>query len=160
MNGTPSRFFSPSRGLRQGDPLSPLLFVICTEGFAVLLHKAISEGKLEGVKVAPRAARISHLFFADDSYLFLRGSLQECENLIGVLNEYEELSGQRVNLDKSAVCFSKNIITLDQEFLAHILGVGALGVRDKYLGLAMLVSISKMATFCYLEEKLLAKLQG
>ncbi|CAL1356987.1 unnamed protein product [Linum trigynum] len=160
MNGTPSGYFSPSRGLRQGDPLSPLLFVLCTEGFAALLHKAIAEQKLHGVKVAPRAPRISHLFFADDSYLFMRGSLQECENLIEVLNEYEELSGQRVNLDKSAVCFSRNIALADQEFLARILGVGAVGVHDKYLGLPTLISRSKMATFRYLEEKLLERLQG
>ncbi|CAL1380973.1 unnamed protein product [Linum trigynum] len=140
MNGTPSGFFAPSRGLRQGDPLSPLLFMLCTEGFAALLRQAIALGKLEGVKVAPRAPRISHLFFADDSYLILRGSLQECENLIEVLNTYEELSGQRVNLDKSAVCFSKNISLLDQEFLAEILGVGAVEVQDKYLGLPTLIA--------------------
>ncbi|CAL1387678.1 unnamed protein product [Linum trigynum] len=121
MNGTPSGYFMPSRGLRQGDPLSPLLFVPCTEGFAALLQKVILEQKLEGVKVAPRAPRISHLFFADDSYLLLRGTLQECENLLEELNEYEELSGQRVNLAKSAVCFSKNISLQDQEFLAQIL---------------------------------------
>ncbi|CAL1387091.1 unnamed protein product [Linum trigynum] len=160
MNGTPSGFFRPSRGLRQGDPLSPLLFVLCTEGFAALLRKAIEDKKLEGVKVAPRAPRTSHLFFADDSYLFLRGTLQECENLITVLNEYEELSGQRVNLAKSAVCFSKNVVVPDQEFLAAILGVGALGVQDKYLGLPTLIARSKMETFRYLEEKLLERLQG
>ncbi|CAL1355844.1 unnamed protein product [Linum trigynum] len=113
MNGTPSGFFAPSRGLCQGDPLSPLMFFICTEGFAALLWQAIAIEKLEGVKVAPKTTRISHLFFADDSYLFLRGSLQECENLIKVLNEYEELSGQRVNLANSVVCFSKNITLPD-----------------------------------------------
>ncbi|CAL1408297.1 unnamed protein product [Linum trigynum] len=160
MNGSPSGFFSPSRGLRQGDPLSPLLFLLCTEGFSALLRKAITENKLEGIKVAPRAPRISHLFFADDSYLFLRGTLQECENLMVVLNEYEELSGQKVNLAKSAVCFSNNIVREDQEFLAAILGVGAVGVHDKYLGLPTLIARSKTATFRFLEEKLLERLQG
>ncbi|CAL1358940.1 unnamed protein product [Linum trigynum] len=146
MNGTPSGFFNSSRGLRQGDPLSPLLFVLCTKGFATLLRKAISEKKLEGVKVAPRAPRISHLFFANDSYLFLQGSLQECENLIVVLNEYEELSGQRVNLEKSAVCFSKNVALPDQEFLAAMLGVGAVGVHDKYMGLPTLIGKKSKTT--------------
>ncbi|CAL1393362.1 unnamed protein product [Linum trigynum] len=94
MNGYPAGFFAPSRGLRQEDPLSPHLFVLCTEGFAALLRKSILEKRLEGVKVAPRTPLISHLFFDDDSYLFLRGSLQEFENLIEVLNEYEELSGR------------------------------------------------------------------
>ncbi|CAL1384061.1 unnamed protein product [Linum trigynum] len=160
MNGTPYGFFKPTRGLRQGDPLSPLLFVLCTEGFAVLLRRAVSEGKLEGVNVAPQAPRISHLFFANDSYLFLRGSLTQCENLIDVLNEYEELSGQRVNLEKSAVCFSKNVSIPDQEFLAQILGVSAVGVQDKYWGLPTLIAQSKMATFRFVEERLMAILQG
>ncbi|CAL1369949.1 unnamed protein product [Linum trigynum] len=160
MNGALSGFFSSSRGLQQGEPLSPLLFVLCTEGFAALLRQAISEKRLEGVKVAPRAPRISHLFFTDDSYLFFRGSLQECENLIEVLNEYEELGGQKVNLSKSAVCFSKNISLPDQEFLGTILGVGAVGVHDKYLGIPTLIARSKVATFRYLEEKLLERLQG
>ncbi|CAL1396634.1 unnamed protein product [Linum trigynum] len=115
-------------------------------------------GKLEGVKVAPRAPRISHLFFADDSYLFLRGSLSECENLIEVLNTYEELSGQRVNLGKSAVCFSKNLSLPDQDFLTAVLVVGAVGVQDKYLRLPTLIARSKMATFRFLEEKLLNRL--
>ncbi|CAL1394286.1 unnamed protein product [Linum trigynum] len=143
MNGTPAGFF-------------PLL-----EGSdKVIRYLPFYLSSIQGVKVAPRAPRISHLFFADDSYLFIRGSLQECENLIEVLNEYEELSGQRVNLEKSAVCFSKNIAAADQEFLPAILGVGAVGVQDKYLGLPSLIARSKMATFRYLEEKLLARFQG
>ncbi|CAL1382388.1 unnamed protein product [Linum trigynum] len=160
VNGTPSGYFTSSKVLRQGDPLSPLLFVLCTKGFAALIRKAISERKREGVKVAPCAPQISHMFFADDSYLFLQGSLQECENLIEVLNKYEELSGLRVNSAKLAVCFSKNIALPDQEFLAQILGVGAIGVHDKYLGLPTMISRSKMDTFRYLEEKLLERLQG
>ncbi|CAL1410255.1 unnamed protein product [Linum trigynum] len=160
MKGTPSGFFAPTRGLRQVDPLSPLLFVLCIEGFAALLRQTISVEKLKGVKVALRAPRISHLFFTDDSYLFLIGSLQECENLIEVLNTYKELSGQRVNLAKSAVCFSKNVSGPDREFLREILGVGAVGVHDKYLGISSLIARSKMATFRFLEEKLLSRLQG
>ncbi|CAL1377708.1 unnamed protein product [Linum trigynum] len=160
MNGTPSGYLTPSRGLLQDYPLSPLLFVIYTEGFVTILRKVLTENKLGGVKVAPRAPRISHIFFADDSYLFLRGTLLECENLIEALNEYEELNGQRVNLAKSVVCFSKNISPQDQEFLAAILGVRVVGVHDKYLGLPKLLARSKMATFRYLEEKLLERLQG
>ncbi|CAL1382581.1 unnamed protein product [Linum trigynum] len=110
--------------------------------------------------IGPRAPRISHMFFADDSYLFLIGSLQECKNLIEVQNEYEELSGQKVNLTKSAVCFSKNVSLPNQDFLAEILGLRAVGVQDKYLGLPMLIVQSKMATFRFLEEKLLSRLQG
>ncbi|CAL1377794.1 unnamed protein product [Linum trigynum] len=160
MNGTPAGYFSSTRGLRQGDPLSPLLFAICSEGFAALLRQAVGEKRLAGVKVNPRCPSISHLFFADDSYLFLRASKQECETLVQLLGDYQELSGQKVNLSKSAVCFSRNVDPSDIDEMAAILGVGAIGVQDKYLGLPSLVQRSKMETFRYLEEWLLAKLQG
>ncbi|CAL1390587.1 unnamed protein product [Linum trigynum] len=159
MNGTSAGYFNSTRGLQQGDPLSPLLFVICTEGFVALICKIIEERKLVGVRVSPRGPHVSHMFFADDSYLFLRGSMQECDNLLEVLNEYDELSGQRVNLAKSAVCFSKNILLVDQETLSLWLGVGAVGVHDKYLDLPTLIAPSKMATLRYL-EKLLERLHG
>ncbi|CAL1390539.1 unnamed protein product [Linum trigynum] len=156
MNGTPSSYFSPSGGLWQGDPLSPLLFVLCTEGFAALLSKPFPSGSCRESKWC-HVPRIFHLFFADDSYLFRRDNLQECENLIEVLKEYEEHSGQRVNLAKSAVFFSKNIALPDQDLWAAILGVRAVGVHDKYLSLPKLIARSKMATFRYLEEKLLKR---
>ncbi|CAL1371584.1 unnamed protein product [Linum trigynum] len=160
VNGSPSGFFRSTRGLRQGDPLSPLLFVICTEGLSTLLRQAIDRKRLEGVRVSPRTPRISHLLFADDSYLFLRGSLQDCHNVMAVLQDYEALSGQKVNLAKSAVCFSRNIDGADQEAMGSCLGIGAIEVHDKYLGLPTLVARSKSDTFRFLEEKLLERIKG
>ena len=55
VNGELSEGFKPERGLRQGDPLSPYLFLICAEGFSALLQQAEQEGKTEGVKVCPSA---------------------------------------------------------------------------------------------------------
>ncbi|CAL1356643.1 unnamed protein product [Linum trigynum] len=160
MNGMPAGYFRPSRGLRQGDPLSPLLFVLCTEGLTALIKKAVLERRLTGVRVSPRAPRVSNLFFADDSYMLVQASMQQCENLLQVLGEYEELSGQRVNLDNSAVCFSRNVLHEDCVAMAARLGVGELGVQDKYIGLPTLISRPKSETFRFLEEKLLQKLQG
>jgi len=53
----------PQRGLRQGNPLSPYLFILCAEGLSALLQKAEQEGKLEGIKICQRAPRVNHLFF-------------------------------------------------------------------------------------------------
>lgn len=63
INGEAGPSFSPQRGLRQGDPLSPIYFIICAEVFSCLLSKANFEGRLHGVKVGRQSPDISHLFF-------------------------------------------------------------------------------------------------
>jgi hypothetical protein len=76
VNGTPSDFFSSSRGLRQGDPLSPLLFVIMIEAFSKLFSVTVQRGFLSGFFVGSSSngvINISHLLFADDTLVFLRG---------------------------------------------------------------------------------------
>lgn len=72
VNGGPSEFFSASKGLRQGDPLSPLLFIIVMEGLNGFICKAKKLQLLKGVSVGRRNSSIdvSHLFFADDTLIF------------------------------------------------------------------------------------------
>lgn len=67
----------PSRGLRQGDPLSPYLFLLCEKIFTSLLAKAEEDGWLHGVLICRRAPSISHLLFTDDSLLFCPANQQE-----------------------------------------------------------------------------------
>ena len=68
LNGEPVGYMQPERGLRQGDPLSPYLFVMCAEGLSTLLSRAELVGDLQGIKVCRAAPSIHHLFFADDSF--------------------------------------------------------------------------------------------
>ena len=70
INGKPYGNLLPSRGLRQGDPLSPYLFILCAEGFTALLEKAIQERRINVVSICKRAPRLTNLLFADDSLLF------------------------------------------------------------------------------------------
>ena len=78
LNGVPGSNIKPSRGLRQGDPLSPYLFLVCAMGLQGLLHKAESEGLIRGVSICRSGSRVSHLYFADDSVLFCRAKESEC----------------------------------------------------------------------------------
>ncbi|XP_056695450.1 uncharacterized protein [Spinacia oleracea] len=73
LNGQQQEIIKPQCGLRQGDPLSPYLFILCMEGLSGLIISEEKEGRLKGVKVARNAPPISHLFFADDSFFFLQG---------------------------------------------------------------------------------------
>ena len=72
LNGQPRGLIILQRGLRQGDPLSPYLFIMCTEALIVNIKKAEREKQLTGMKVARACPTISHLLFADDSLFFVR----------------------------------------------------------------------------------------
>ena len=78
INGDPKGYIKPRRGLRQGDPLSPYLFLICAEGLSALMRKAERDRMIRGVSICRGGPRISHLFFADDSIIFCRAKLSEC----------------------------------------------------------------------------------
>ena len=78
INGKSYGNIHPSRGIRQGDPLSPYLFLLCAEGFTSLLARAQNEGCIHGVAVCRRAPSTSHLLFVDDSLLFCRATQGRC----------------------------------------------------------------------------------
>ena len=79
LNGNPVGYVIPQRGLRQGDPLSPYLFLLCAEALSSLILQAERRNLLHGVNLCRGAPSVSHLFFADDSFLFLRANRQDCE---------------------------------------------------------------------------------
>nr|KYP35970.1 Transposon TX1 uncharacterized [Cajanus cajan] len=87
-----------ARGLRQGDLLSPYLFIICTEGLSLLLRQAEARGILHGVKVCRGAPPLTHILFADDCFLFCKATTDEGHTLKDVLQQYEQASGQSINL--------------------------------------------------------------
>ena len=96
---------TPSRGLRQGDPLSLGLFLLCAEGLSTLFHQAARNQALIGVSICRGCPPITHLFFADNSLLFCKANSHECNELMRILSDHEKASGQKINLDKSSVFF-------------------------------------------------------
>lgn len=86
-----------SRGLRQGDPISPYLFLLCAEGLSALIHKKQVLGAIHSCKIANGAPIVTHLFFTDDCYLFFRATVQEAESIKECLVLYERASGQQIN---------------------------------------------------------------
>lgn len=74
----------PTRGLKKGDPLSSYLFLTCVEGLTVLINDYEEKDMLKGIKVARSAPPISHMFFADDSYIFCRASMESANHIFAV----------------------------------------------------------------------------
>ena len=108
VNGEPSGEIRPSRGIHQGDPLSPYLFLLCSEGLHRMIQKAMEKGDIQGVSICRNGPKLTHLFFADDSLLFCRATTHECEKVMDILSSYEKVSGQKLNRDKTSLFFSKS----------------------------------------------------
>ncbi|XP_062015373.1 uncharacterized protein LOC133731938 [Rosa rugosa] len=142
------------RGVRQGDPLSPDLFILCAEGLSSLIQHFVRQRWVKGMKLNPEAPVLHHLLFADDSFLFGTADEEECQHVHNILYTYEIASGQQINLQKSSVAFSRHLDLSRQLALAQILGVHCVDKHDRYLGLPTHVGRSKSAAFSYLKEKL------
>lgn len=109
MNGTYKGFFKPSRGLRQGDPLSPYLFIIMQEVLSRLLRKSFEERRIGYFSHPVGSPLVSHLFYADDLLVFANGEKRSLHRLINIFYHYAKGSGQLINKDKSVIFFSKLI---------------------------------------------------
>lgn len=75
-------------GIRQGDPLSPYLFIIVANVLSMLLKKEMENGSIKGIKLNSYYPSPSHLLFADDLILFLESKLVECQNVAMTLHQY------------------------------------------------------------------------
>ncbi|KAK0579380.1 hypothetical protein LWI29_025445 [Acer saccharum] len=160
VNGAICGTVKPTRGLRQGDPLSPYLFLLCAEGLSCAINSAVVQRSLSGFVCRKPGSIISHLFFADDSLLFSSATVEECRMVRRILDEYSVASGQVINFNKSAMCFSKNIGWNMGEQLARIVGVTHVLCHKRYLGLPSLNCKNKRQLFNGIKDRVWAKVKG
>ncbi|XP_019156592.1 PREDICTED: uncharacterized protein LOC109153209 [Ipomoea nil] len=158
VNGEAAGLIKPTRGIRQGDPLSPYLFIICAEGLSILLQQAEARGDVHGVRVARGAPTINHLFFADDSLLFFRANEHEAKTIKECLDVYSSASGQLINYDKSSAVFTCNTIAFSRNIVTDLIGVHEAKDLGRYLGLPSVLGRNKIAIFRYIEEKVRARI--
>lgn len=160
INGSPTRKIIPSRGLRQGDPLSPYLYLLCTEGLSSLLTNAMQSNQLHGFRASRAGPPISHMFFADDSLLFCQANEGECDKLLSLLQVYAKASGQHVNFQKSALLFGKTVPLEIQQNIICMTGISKTGGFGKYLGLPEAVGRNKCDTFAFISQRVQQKFQS
>ncbi|XP_057456943.1 uncharacterized protein LOC130747902 [Lotus japonicus] len=138
INGSPSVFFDIEKGLRQGDPLSPLLFNICVNGLSCMLNQLLGISGLNlfsGVRMGSADA-LNHLQFADDTLLFCEQDDSQLELLCNALFAFLFASGLRLNMEKSEL-IGCNVEPAEVARVAHIYGWSAGSLPITYLGASL-----------------------
>lgn len=154
VNREVKEYVIPQRGIRQGDPLSPYLFFLCSEGFSNLLQKAATEQKVVGMKISRQGPRLTHLIFADNSLIFCKANSQNAVELKRILKVYERGTGRLINLEKSSIIFSNNLEQEAKVEISQALGNIQMVNQGKYLGLPMVVTRSKQQLFGYIKDSI------
>ncbi|XP_010424289.1 PREDICTED: uncharacterized protein LOC104709359 [Camelina sativa] len=160
LNGQPNGLIIPERGLRQGDPLSPYLFILCTEVLIANIRKAEENKLITGIKVANQCPPITNLLFADDSLFFCKVAKEQCEVILSILRKYEAASGQQINFAKSSIQFGHKVAEDTKTEIQGILGITNLGGMGSYLGLPESLGGSKTKVFSFVRERLQGRTTG
>eukprot|EP00253_Pinus_taeda_P008610 PITA_08610 len=133
VNGTPSKTFKASRGIRQGDPISPFLFILAAEGLGRYLKQERVDGNIKGLRLWGNDLPITHQQFVDDIMLFGEPTVREVRNLKKALDLFAEASGMEINKDKSCT-FIFNTVETVKRHLSRFLGFKQGDLPMKYLG--------------------------
>ncbi|CAO2192714.1 unnamed protein product [Urochloa humidicola] len=157
FNGVLLDTIQPTRGLRQGDPLSPYLFLFVADGLSKVLQHASTEGHIQGLRVCRRAPEVTHLLFADDSLLFFRAVEEQAERVKEALQKFCRGTGQLINFDKCSIMFNEK---QEEERIAsvkHQLNVHRVSFEAKYLGLPTPEGRMKADRFQAITERLMQR---
>lgn len=134
-NETVNGYFKEKRGLRQGDPLSPYLFVIAMNYLSLMLNQAAETNKL---KYHPKcnSLRLTHLSFADDLLIFIDGSIESVQCVLEVLREFELRSGLAVSFQKTSF-YSSGLSDQENDVIKVSTGMSQGELPFRYLGVPL-----------------------
>lgn len=156
LNGTLSSTYSATNGLRQGDPLSPYLFVIAMEGFSRMMERGVQAQKI--IPLKRRNVEISHTMYADDLMIFAEATTHTATHIRSLLDRFTLFSGLQANYQKCSVIFGGPPAPMDE--ILQILDMPQGVLPTTYLGLPLVTTSFTVDTCQPLVAKVRAKLLG
>ncbi|KAK4268822.1 hypothetical protein QN277_022056 [Acacia crassicarpa] len=158
LSGKNVKSFAPSRGIRQGDLLSPYLFILVAEVLSNMISKSQVNKRLKGVKLSNGCPVLTHSFFADDALLYMHASRRNCMYLANILELYCAASGQVINLDKSSIFFSANTPPAVISMVSDILKIPVTEDPGAYLGIPSIWGKTKQQAMAYIRDRVANKI--
>ncbi|XP_045810455.1 uncharacterized protein LOC123904892 [Trifolium pratense] len=159
-NGVRAEYFQPQQGIRQGDPISPYLFVICMDKLSHLITQGVQEGEWKPMRAGKNGPFISHLMFADDLLLFVEATSTQMNVVLRILGQFCQLSGQQVSHEKTSIMFSKNVGHQVREELLLLSGFNVTPSLGKYLGVPLVGRAPRRSDYNYLLDQVKSKLSA
>ncbi|CAA7024805.1 unnamed protein product [Microthlaspi erraticum] len=159
-NGEKAKPFVPMRGLRQGDPLSPYMCVLCLERLCHLIDVSTARGEWKPIRLSRGGPQLSHIFFADDLILFAEASVAQIRVIRRVLELFCAASGQNVSLEKSKTFFSQNVSRDLEKLITDESGIQSMRELEKYLGMPILQKRINKDTFGEILGRVSSRLTG
>jgi hypothetical protein len=155
----PGKYFNCKRGVRQGDPLSPLLFVLASDLLQCIINKACQKGLLKMPIPSRDGSGFPIIQYADDTIIFMKASQRELLCLKALLETYGQSTGLRVNYSKSGLV-PLNMSEQHAEFMAGVFGCKIYGMPFPYLGLPMGSTKPRFEDFSPLMDRIERRLIG
>ncbi|KAL6205977.1 hypothetical protein ACLB2K_023228 [Fragaria x ananassa] len=159
INGATEGFFTCSRGVRQGDPLSPILFCLAEEVLSRGISKLAEEGHIDLLSAPLGITPPSHVLFADDIMVFMRGTKRSLKTLMHFMEEYGLNSGQQINKAKSLVFLGKYAYRR-RAIIRKILGVRPGSLPFTYLGVPIFQGRPRRIYFQAIADRVRCKLSS
>lgn len=150
FNGSAHGFFKSSRGLRQGDPIAPALFILAEEALSRGLTSLFLGSRGGSFSTLRRCPTISHLLYADDTLVFSNGSARHLRRLFAFLKKYEIASGQQINTAKSSYFIANNAPSPLRRSIEATTGFSRSNPPLTYLGVPVFLGHHKPAHFSYI----------
>ncbi|XP_060195442.1 uncharacterized protein LOC132624727 [Lycium barbarum] len=160
VNGQQQGFFQSTRGVKKGDPLSPTLFILAGEVLTRSLNALHQNIQFKGFGMPKWSPKVNHLAYADDMIIFTSADVVSLQKIMGILKNYEQTSGQKINMDKSVVCMHNNVpgdISITVEIVT---GINRKEFPFMYLGCPIYHCRRKKEFFNSLILKIMNRLQG
>ncbi|XP_074267507.1 uncharacterized protein LOC141590888 [Silene latifolia] len=159
-NGEPTEQFTPTRGVRQGDPLSSYLFVMCLEKLQQAIDLEVRNKNWRPIVLGRGGPIITNLFFADDIVIFAEATEEQALVIKHVLDIFCKASGEKISNAKSRVFFSENTAANDRDSIRSALGFDETTDLGTYLGMPTINGRVTRHTFAHLEERVNKRLSG